>query len=122
MTWQLPMRKQISVVVQSRRGLKQARRALKALLSCKDVQTDQYCVHVFDKQDWPCIYLLAYVSTGLSFCDWYSDYGECEHLTTLCAGVAVTLGVLRAAEVGQATVNFFSSLLGSNKPKPPNAQ
>lgn len=37
-------------------------------------------------------------------------------------GVAVTLGVLRAAEVGQATVNFFSGLLGSSKTKPPNAQ
>ncbi|DBB05029.1 TPA: hypothetical protein ACH3X3_010299 [Trebouxia sp. C0006] len=37
-------------------------------------------------------------------------------------GVAVTLGVLRAAEVGQATISFFSGLLGSSKTKPPNAQ
>jgi len=43
-------------------------------------------------------------------------------LLLLSAGVAVTLGVLRAAEVGQATLSFFSGLLGSSKTKPPNAQ
>ena len=35
------------------------------------------------------------------------------------AGVAVTLGLMRAAEVGQATANFFSGLWGK-KPKPPS--
>ena len=32
------------------------------------------------------------------------------------AGVAVTLGVMRAAEVGKATANFFSGLFGRNRP------
>jgi len=78
-------------------------------------------VLVLDTQDWPCTYT-AYASTGLDFFNYCSYCGECEPLTTLCAGVAVTLGVLRAAEVGQATVNFFSGLLGSSKSKPPKAQ
>ena len=48
--------------------------------------------------------MLSYLLSSILYCHVYF------------AGVAVTLGVLRAAEVGKATADFFSGILGGNKP------
>ena len=48
--------------------------------------------------------------------DWDANICSQAHFTDVCLpGVAVTLGVMRAAEVGKATAEFFSGLLGGSK-------